>query len=64
MPQENRSLTVLVRSDHHGYWVEWNKDGETGSLGPYEDTAMAEHVRTAKEREFTENKGDIDDAKG
>ena len=61
MPNKNRSVTVDVRSDKDGHWVEWNKDGETGSLGPYEDTAMAEHVRTAKEREFTKNKGDIDD---
>lgn len=62
MSNDNRVLTVVVRADDQGHWVEWNRDGETGSLGPYHDAEMAEHVRTAKEREFLENEGHINDA--
>ena len=62
MPDEKPSLSVVVRSDEKGHWVEWNSDGEMGSLGPYQDKKMSGDVRTAKEREFTENAGHIDDA--
>ena len=63
MPNENTSLSVVVRSDEQGHWVEWTYNGETGSLGPYQDAEMAENVRNAKERELTENKGHIDNAR-
>lgn len=55
MPNINKSLFVVVRSDEHGHWVEWGNDGDTGSLGPYQDAEMAKNVRTAKEREFAVN---------
>ncbi|WP_112944726.1 hypothetical protein [Rhizobium sp. UBA1881] len=62
MSQEKQSLSVVVRSDDKGHWVEWNNDGATGSLGPYQTEKMSGDVRNAKEREFTENAGHIDDA--
>lgn len=62
MPNDNQSLSVVVRSTDEGHWVEWNNDGETGRVGPYEDAVMAEEVRTAKERELAENEGHIDNA--
>jgi len=62
MSEEKQSLSVVVRSDEKGHWVEWNNDGATGSLGPYQNEKMSGDVRTAKEREFTENAGHIDDA--
>ncbi|MCB5203803.1 hypothetical protein LH464_15125 [Neorhizobium sp. T786] len=55
MPDTNKTLCVVVRSDDHGHWVEWSNDGDTGSLGPYQDAEMAKKVRTAKEREFAVN---------
>ncbi|ODT81351.1 MAG: hypothetical protein ABS76_13020 [Pelagibacterium sp. SCN 64-44] len=55
-------VTVTIRDDAEGHWVDWAKDGETGVLGPYQDREMAENVRAAKERELTENHGHIDDA--
>ncbi|KQV79630.1 hypothetical protein [Rhizobium sp. Root1220] len=61
MPNKNRALSVVVRSDERGHWVEWNNDGETGSLGPYQDADMADNVRLAKERELTDNVGHIND---
>ncbi len=62
MSKEKQLLSVVVRSDEEGHWVEWNNDGATGSLGPYQSEKMSDDVRTAKEREFTENAGDINDA--
>lgn len=61
MSNDNQSISVTVRSDDQGHWVEWDNDGESGSLGPYVDAEMAEHVRAAKERELSENHGHIDD---
>jgi hypothetical protein len=62
MSDTKETLSVVVRSDDKGHWVEWNNDGETGSLGPYQTEKMSGDVRTAKERELTENSGHIDDA--
>ncbi|WP_417585105.1 hypothetical protein [Pelagibacterium sp.] len=56
------AVNVSVRSDDQGHWVEWANAGESGSLGPYQDADVAENVRAAKEREFSENDGHIDDA--
>ena len=57
MTDTDTPVSVAVRSDERGHWVEWTKDGESGSLGPYQDEEMAENVRAAKEREFSENPG-------
>ncbi|KRB57032.1 hypothetical protein ASE04_28770 [Rhizobium sp. Root708] len=62
MSDEKQSLSVVVRSDEKGHWVEWNNDGATESLGPYQNEKTSSDVRAAKEREFTENAGHIDDA--
>lgn len=62
MSNDNHTLSVTIRSDGQGHWVEWYHGGENGRLGPYHDLDMAEHVRAAKEREFAANKGNIDDA--
>jgi hypothetical protein len=61
MKKTENQLSVSIRSDEQGHWVEWTNKGETGSLGPYQDAKMAEEVRTAKEREFSENKRNIAD---
>lgn len=61
MSNDNQFVSVIVRSDEKGHWVEWDNAGDPGVLGPYEDSAMAEHVRAAKEREFAENERHIDD---
>lgn len=63
MPKTDQTFSVVIRSDPEGHWVEWTNAGETGSLGPYQDAKMADDVRAAKEREFSENTGHIDDAK-
>ena len=55
-------VTVAIRDDAEGHWVDWAKDRETGSLGPYQEREVAENVRIAKERELNENDGHIDDA--
>jgi hypothetical protein len=52
---------VIIRSDAQGHWVEWSRDGETGLLGPYQESDVAESVRAAKVRELAENAGFIDD---
>ncbi|MBW4656789.1 MAG: hypothetical protein KME20_27640 [Kaiparowitsia implicata GSE-PSE-MK54-09C] len=56
------TVTVEIESDAAGYWVKWTKVGGAGKLGPYVDAGTAENVRAAKERELTENVGNIDDA--
>ena len=56
-------VTVTIREDAEGSWVDWAKDGETGSLGPYQDRETADNVRAAKERELTENARHIDDVR-
>jgi hypothetical protein len=61
MPNGHQNLSVVVRSDEQGHWVEWTNMGETGSLGPYQDTETAENVRAAKERELSENWQNTDD---
>ena len=61
MPNGRENLSVVTRSDEQGHWVEWDDNGETGSLGPFQDTETAEHVRAAKERELSENWQHIDD---
>ena len=61
MKKPKNQLSVSIRSDEQGHWVEWSNKGETGSLGPYQDEKMALEVRTAKEREFSENKRNITD---
>ncbi|MGK9054648.1 hypothetical protein [Xaviernesmea oryzae] len=61
MPSTKKALSVVVRSDGEGHWVEWTHGDEAGSLGPYQDSKMADDVRTAKEREFSENKRHITD---
>ena len=61
MPSTKKSLSVTVRADDQGHWVEWTNGDETGSLGPYQTSKMAEDVRTAKEREYSENKRHITD---
>lgn len=63
MEDKDQALSVVVRSDAHGRWVEWTNAGETGSLGPYQDAQMSDDVRAAKERELSENSGHIDEAK-
>lgn len=62
MPNTKKSLSVIVRSDEQGHWVEWTNDGETGFLGPYRDETMAQTVRNTKERELAENVRHINDA--
>jgi len=57
MPEADKSLSVAVRSDEQGHWVEWTADGESQSLGPYQDPEIAENVRAAKEQELTVNYG-------
>jgi hypothetical protein len=59
---ETSVVTVRIRDDDEGHWVDWIKNGENGSLGPYQDREMAENVRNSKERELAENVGHIDDA--
>ncbi len=59
---ETSAVTVRIRDDAEGHWVDWVKDELNGSLGPYQDREMAENVRIAKERELAENEGHIDDA--
>lgn len=55
------TVIVAIRSAEEGHWVDWTKDGESGSLGPYLDAAIAENVRAAKELELLTNEGTIDD---
>ncbi|SDG87901.1 hypothetical protein [Pelagibacterium luteolum] len=59
MSNDNQKVQVVVQSDDKGHWVLWDHDGNPGVLGPYEDVAMAEHVRAAKERELAENEQNI-----
>lgn len=61
MPNGHQTLSVVIRSDEQGHWVDWNNQGETGTLGPYQDAEMAENVRSSKERELSENWQHIDD---
>ena len=61
MQDASEPLSVIVRPDELGYWVEWANGTDSGSLGPYRDVDTAEKVRSAKEREYIENKGHIDD---
>ncbi|MBD9388466.1 hypothetical protein IB237_14880 [Agrobacterium sp. AGB01] len=63
MPKTDQTLSVVIRSDAERHWVEWTNAGETGYLCPYQDARMADGVRAAKERGFSENTGHIDDAK-
>lgn len=62
MSRTSKSLSVVVRADQQGHWVEWIIDRETGTLGPYQDDRTAQNVRSAKEREFAENTGHISEA--
>jgi hypothetical protein len=54
------TVTVEIRVDADGHWVDWTKGGESGSLGPYQEPQMAENVRSAKELELTQNNKPID----
>ncbi|HEV7415018.1 MAG TPA: hypothetical protein VGN98_02600 [Tianweitania sediminis] len=54
---DTKAISVVVRSDEQGHWVEWTINGDSSSLGPYQDDEMAENVRAAKERELNENPG-------
>ena len=58
------SVTVEIRSDAEGHWIDWTRNDEKGSLGPYQDAEMAENVRAAKELELTHNDKSIDQARG
>jgi hypothetical protein len=62
MSTPSATSQVVLRSDAQGHWVEWSKNGEANSLGPYKDFDTAEQVKAAKERELEENAGSIDDA--
>jgi hypothetical protein len=57
---EAPAITVEIRTEADGHWVEWAKGSESGSLGPYQDVEMAENVRAAKELELTRNDKPID----
>ena len=54
---DTKSISVVVRADKQGHWVEWTINGDRESFGPFQDEEMAENVRTAKERELSENPG-------
>jgi hypothetical protein len=56
------SIVVEIRSDAEGHWVQWTKEGQSGSLGPYVDAEVAENVRAAKEIELRHNDKPIDEA--
>ena len=62
MQEVAKLISVTVRITREGHWVDWSNGLEQGSLGPYQNAEMAEDVRSAKEREFTDNQGYIDDA--
>jgi hypothetical protein len=49
------TVTVEIRGDADGHWVDWTKGEESGSLGPYQELEMAGNVRSAKELELTHN---------
>ena len=61
--KDQTSVNVAIRSDSAGHWVEWTKEGESGSLGPYVDAEVAKNVRAAKEIELRYNNKSIDDAR-
>jgi hypothetical protein len=54
------TVTVEIRTDADGHWVDWSKGEESGSLGPYQEVEVAENVRSAKELELTHNDKRID----
>lgn len=56
-----KDVSIKIRADSDGHWVEWVKNGTAGQLGPYVDVAVADRVKQAKERELVENEGNIED---